>query len=81
MSDAVTTTVEDGVAVVRLDDGKANALSMSVIGGLHEALEKASAEATALATVHAGTQSGSAGTESASIWAEGRRRTRRSGRR
>jgi len=48
MSDAVTTTVEDGVAVVRLDDGKANALSMGVIGGLHEALEKASAEANAV---------------------------------
>jgi enoyl-CoA hydratase len=48
MSNAVTTTVEDGVAVVRLDDGKANALSMSVIGGLHAALDKAAAEATAV---------------------------------
>ena len=47
-NDAVTTTVEDGVAVVRLDDGKANALSMSVIAGLHEALDTASKEATAV---------------------------------
>ena len=48
MSDSVTTTVEDGVAVVRLDDGKANALSMSVIAGLHEALDTASKDATAV---------------------------------
>ena len=48
MSDAVTTAIEDGVAVVRLDDGKANALSMSVIGGLHEALDTASKDATAV---------------------------------
>lgn len=51
MSDAVTTTVEDGVAVVRLDDGKANALSMAVIGGLHEALDKATSDATAMCLV------------------------------
>ena len=44
----MTTTVEDGVAVVRLDDGKANALSMAVIGGLHEALDTAAKEATAV---------------------------------
>ena len=48
MSDAVTTTVEDGVAVVRLDDGKANALSMAVISGLHEALDKAASDASAV---------------------------------
>ena len=48
MSSAVTTTVEDGVAVVRLDDGKANALSMAVISGLHEALDKAVGEASAV---------------------------------
>src|SRR5438270_8669174 len=48
MSDAVTTTVEDGVAVVRLDDGKANALSMAVIHGLHEALDEATADASAV---------------------------------
>ena len=48
MSGSVTTTVEDGVAVVRLDDGKANALSMSVIEGLHRALDTAAAEATSV---------------------------------
>jgi enoyl-CoA hydratase len=48
MSDAVTTTVEDGVAVVRLDDGKANALSMSVIEALHAALDTAAAQATSV---------------------------------
>ena len=48
MSDAVTTTIDDGVAVVRLDDGKANALSMAVIGGLHEALDRAARDADAV---------------------------------
>jgi enoyl-CoA hydratase len=51
MSDAVTTTVEDGVAVVRLDDGKANALSMSMIGQLHQALDKAASDAAAVCFV------------------------------
>jgi len=51
MSDAVTTTVEDGVAVVRLDDGKANAMSVAVIGGLHDAMDTANKEATALCLV------------------------------
>ena len=48
MSDAVTTTIEDGVAVVRLDDGKANAMSMDLIGALHEALDAAAAQATSV---------------------------------
>ena len=48
MSDSVTTTVDDGVAVVRLDDGKANALSMSVIEALHAALDTAGAQATSV---------------------------------
>ena len=48
MTDAVKTTVEDGVAVVRLDDGKANALSMAVIGALHEALDRAAVDATSV---------------------------------
>jgi enoyl-CoA hydratase len=51
MSDALLTTIEDGVAVVRLDDGKANALSMSLIGDLHEALDTASKEATSVCLV------------------------------
>jgi enoyl-CoA hydratase len=51
MTNAVTTTVEDGVAVVRLDDGKANALSMAVISQLHVALDAASAQASAVCIV------------------------------
>lgn len=48
MTTSVTTSIEDGVAVVRLDDGKVNALSMDVIGQLHEALDRAQADATAM---------------------------------
>ncbi|MCU1448552.1 MAG: enoyl-CoA hydratase [Acidimicrobiales bacterium] len=51
MSTPVTTTVEDGVAVVRLDDGKVNALSMDVIQHLHAALDQAEGEATAVCIV------------------------------
>ena len=36
------------MAVVRLDDGKANALSMGLISGLHEALDKAASDASAV---------------------------------
>ena len=39
------------MAVVRIDDGKANALSMSVIGQLHEALDTAGAQAKAVCVV------------------------------
>lgn len=49
MSDApasVTVTIDaDGVALVQLDDGKANALSHALIGRLHEALDQAQADA------------------------------------
>jgi enoyl-CoA hydratase len=48
MSTAVTTTIEDGVAVVRLDDGKVNALSMDVIKHLHAALDQGEGEANAV---------------------------------
>src|SRR6266542_6414972 len=51
MTNAVTTTVVDGVAVVRLDDGKANALSMGVISQLHEALDTAAGQASAVCVV------------------------------
>jgi enoyl-CoA hydratase len=47
----VTTTIEDGVAVVRLDDGKANAVSHAVIDALHAALDRAASDATAVAIV------------------------------
>lgn len=51
VSAPVTVTIEDGVAVARLDDGKANAVSHAVIDGLNDALDQAAAEATALAVI------------------------------
>ena len=54
MSDApgpVTTTVEDGVAVVRFDDGKANVLSYAALNALSAALDRAEADADALCLV------------------------------
>jgi enoyl-CoA hydratase len=48
---AVTTTIEDGVAVVRFDDGKVNALSHAAIEALEEAIDKAEAEAQAICLV------------------------------
>lgn len=45
----VTTTIEDGVAVVRFDDGKVNVLSYEAIEGLNAALDQAADEATAVA--------------------------------
>jgi enoyl-CoA hydratase len=44
----VRTAVDDGVALVTIDDGKMNALSPEVIDELHAALDAASAEATAV---------------------------------
>ncbi len=54
MSDAaepLTCTIEDGVAVLRLDDGKANVVSHRLLELLHESLDRAEAEATAVAIV------------------------------
>lgn len=50
-TDPVTCTIEDGVAVVRLDDGKVNVVSHRVIELLHAALDQAQAEATAVAII------------------------------
>jgi enoyl-CoA hydratase len=47
----VTTTVDDGVAVVRFDDGKANVLSFAAIDALDAALDRAEAEARAVCLV------------------------------
>jgi enoyl-CoA hydratase len=47
----VSTTIEDGVAVVRFDDGKANVLSPASIAGLGVALDKAEVEASAVCIV------------------------------
>jgi enoyl-CoA hydratase len=51
MSATVTTTIDGQVAVVRLDDGKMNALSHEVIGQLHAALDQAEERATAVCIV------------------------------
>jgi enoyl-CoA hydratase len=45
----VTTTIEDGVAVLRLDDGKVNVVSHRLIEQVHAGLDRALAEATAVA--------------------------------
>ncbi|HEX5366162.1 MAG TPA: crotonase/enoyl-CoA hydratase family protein [Acidimicrobiales bacterium] len=50
-SDPVTTTIEDGVAVLRFDDGKANALSFAAVAGLAAGLDRAAAEAEAVCLV------------------------------
>lgn len=50
-TDPVTCTVEDGVAIVRLDDGKVNVVSHRVIERLHAALDTALDEAGAVAIV------------------------------
>jgi enoyl-CoA hydratase len=42
-------TIDDGVAVIQLDDGKANAISHEVIGLFHAALDRALSEADAVA--------------------------------
>ena len=49
--DPVTCTIEDGVAVVRLDDGKVNVVSHRVIELLHAALDRSLEEATAVAII------------------------------
>ncbi len=49
MTDTVTIDIRDGVAVIRLDDGKANALSHDVLGALDAALDRAEADADAVA--------------------------------
>jgi enoyl-CoA hydratase len=54
MSDApapLTCTIEDGVAVLRLDDGKVNVVSHRLIECFHAALDQALAEATAVAVI------------------------------
>jgi enoyl-CoA hydratase len=50
-TDPLTCTIEDGVAVLRLDDGKVNVISHRVIELLHAGLDQARAEATAVAIV------------------------------
>jgi enoyl-CoA hydratase len=51
VTDPVQLSIEDDVAVVRLDDGKANAVSHRLLEQLHEALDTAEAEASAVALI------------------------------
>ena len=54
MSDAagpLTTTIEDGVAVLRFDDGKANVLSFAAIDSFSAALDRAESEASSVCIV------------------------------
>ena len=51
MTDPVQLSIEDGVAVVRLDDGKANAVSHRLVEQVHTALDAAMSDATAVAFV------------------------------
>jgi len=48
VSDPVTYSLEDTIAVVRMDDGKANALAIPLIDGVLAALARAEAEAKAI---------------------------------
>lgn len=48
MSEPCTYTLENNIAIVRMDDGKANALSYAMIDGLLAALERAEKEAGAM---------------------------------
>jgi len=48
MADIVHYTLEQKVAVIRMDDGKANALSVDMIDGLLAALTRAESEASAV---------------------------------
>jgi enoyl-CoA hydratase len=48
MSDAVAYELDGDVAVLRVDDGKANAFSFTLIDALHAALDRAEKEAKAL---------------------------------
>lgn len=48
MPEPLTYSLEDSIAIVRMDDGKANALSVVMIDALLAALDRAEAEAKAL---------------------------------
>src|SRR3954466_2696288 len=51
MGMTVTTTIDDGVAVVRMDDGKMNAVSHAVLEQLHAALDQPPPEARSVCLV------------------------------
>src|SRR4029079_13155145 len=48
MAEPLTYSLEDSIAVIRMDDGKANALSVTMIDALLAALDRAEGEAKAI---------------------------------
>ncbi len=48
MSEIVTYTLDDGIAVLTMDDGKANAMAPAMSGALNAALDRADGEAKAV---------------------------------
>ncbi len=50
-ADPLTVSIEDGVAVIRLDDGKVNVVSHRVIELLHGALDQATESASSVAII------------------------------
>jgi len=59
MSDKLTTTLKEGVAIITMDDGKANALGSQTWAELNEALDEAeAAEAIVIITGREGVMSG-----------------------
>jgi enoyl-CoA hydratase len=51
MPDPVRCTIDEGVAVVRIDDGKVNVISHRVLELLHAALDEATASASSVAII------------------------------
>lgn len=45
---SVTTNIENGIALIRMDDGKANAINFAMIAALNTALDQAEREAKAI---------------------------------
>ena len=50
-SEILTTSVVDGVAMLRIDDGRVNVLSLELMAAIHEALDTAEASASAVVIV------------------------------
>ena len=45
---SATIDVQNDIALIRMDDGKANAINFEMVAALNEALDKAEAEAKAI---------------------------------
>ncbi|HEY2776248.1 MAG TPA: crotonase/enoyl-CoA hydratase family protein [Candidatus Binatia bacterium] len=52
MTPEVSVSIDEGIATVAVDDGKANALSMNVLDGLEAALDRAEREQAAAIVMH-----------------------------